>query len=192
MFYFSLLLVVVFYLLVFNIQPSLYARSYLNKFFFFFFQSRQGKQHRLCLIMTKLLIKTRKRTAAFLAGRKWALLVRKTRIFHIYTHPKQRALLLSTQSQPGSCLTHCTILMPLSCPMSYHLTTFVLPVSWRKVTKCWLGISQCVIVAKGCFYIHSTPRSPFVKVKQESPFQNETLIKKQSSKEMTNFANIVL
>lgn len=53
---------------------------FLNKWFVF--QSHRGKLHRCRLIMTKLLIKTRKRTAAFLAERKWDLLVRKAAFAH--------------------------------------------------------------------------------------------------------------
>lgn len=74
----------------YSMNPSLLAVTYnhlcievfldidMNPFFFFSpHQSQWEKQHRLYLMETKPLIKTRKRTAAFLAGRKWALLVRK-------------------------------------------------------------------------------------------------------------------
>lgn len=57
-----------------------YCFQLLNKWFVF--QSHRVKQRRRRLIMTKPPIKTRKRTAAFPAERKWDSLVRKA-LFHV-------------------------------------------------------------------------------------------------------------
>lgn len=63
-------------------EDSVETRVSVSLCRFFRSQSLWEKQRRLCLIAIKLLIKTRKRTAAFLAGRKWASPVRTIRTLH--------------------------------------------------------------------------------------------------------------
>lgn len=94
LFYLGLMLSIVFELFLLNILWSLVLlwnhpfQDVKNELFCthcaLFQQSQLGRQHRL-LMANKPLTKTRKRTAAFLAGRKWALLVRKNFMVHIKT-----------------------------------------------------------------------------------------------------------